>query len=97
MPRRDMRLAAALLLFLLSIIASAYQGLVIASWMDAAVQGQWGWFSETYSVEAPPSGPSEFCFGRCASELPFHSGWLAIGSFLVAVGLVAWAWWRPKG
>ncbi|MBD59714.1 MAG: hypothetical protein CL808_06285 [Citromicrobium sp.] len=94
--KRDRRLAVALLLFVLSAVAAVWQSAVVSMWMTAAVMREWDYFAETFGVESPFQ-PNKACFGYCAADLPFLAGWVAIGGFVIAVGLVAWAWWKPRG
>lgn len=94
--RRDTRLLAALLLFMISIIFGTIQAWILKLYIDAAGTGYWAYFSEMFSVKPPPSGPDVFCFDYCVAELPFFTGWIGIVSFLLGVVLVAYSWWSPK-
>ena len=95
-PRRDRRLAIALLLFAFAAMAATLQSVIAANWMNATVIGHWEWFVDTWGGELPARGPKVFCFDWCAPELPFWAGWLAIGCFASGFVLIAWTWWRPK-
>jgi hypothetical protein len=93
--RRDRRLAAAIVLFVLSAVGAGYQVVVVRLFMTAAVMGQWDHFVRTFSVELPYR-PNAACFDYCAPDVPFMAGWLAIAGSALGLGLVAHAWWRPK-
>lgn len=93
---RDNRLMFSLLFFLIFIIFGLRQSWILMLYVDAAITGNWDYFSKMFSVQPPASGPNVYCFGRCASKLPFLSGWIAISSFVVGVIFVAHSWWLPK-
>lgn len=95
--KRDVRLLIAMLLFLVSSIAWAAQAWIVHAYIFTAVMGQgWNHFAEFFGVEAPASGPDRFCFGYCAPELPFVTGWIGIITFLTAWVILARAWWKPR-
>lgn len=58
--------------------------------------GNWAHFAETFSVEAPASGPNTYCFDYYAPDLPFIAGWFGIAAFVGGLIMVALAWWTPK-
>jgi hypothetical protein len=93
---RDIRLLIAILLFLVSIICALIQAWILRLFIDAAVLGQWAYFSETFSVQPPVSGPNEYCFDYCAADLPFLPGWIAVASFLLGLSTVVYSWWKPR-
>jgi hypothetical protein len=93
--RRDRRLLIAILRFLGSLIAGLVQAVILRAYVAAAVLGDWTYFADTFSVEAPASGPDVFCFDYCAPDLPFVAGWTGIASFLAGLILLAYAWWKP--
>lgn len=94
--RRDRRLLLAMLSFAASLIAWATQAWITKLYIDAAVLGGWEWFAETFSVEAPPSGPEVYCFDYCAPELPFLFGWVGVAAFALGWIMLAYAWWKPR-
>lgn len=93
---RDKRLLIALLLFAGSFVAWIVQVWVTTLYIEASIWGDWTWFAETFSVEAAARGPDVFCFGRCAPDLPFVSGWIGTGAFLSGFIMLLVAWWKPK-
>ncbi|KQN78559.1 hypothetical protein ASE91_14170 [Sphingomonas sp. Leaf62] len=93
--RRDRRLSIALVLLLITFIAAAVQVWMTALYIDSLILGNWAWFSETFRVEAPASGAGQFCFDRCAPNLPFIAGWIGLGSLLAATITLAIVWWKP--
>ena len=95
MPKRDRRLAAALVLFVISAVSGLWQSAIVKMWMTSAVMREWDYFAKTFGVESPFQ-PNKACFGYCAADMPFVAGWLAIGCFIVGFGLVAGTWWKPK-
>lgn len=94
--RHDRRLLLAVLLFAGSAIAWALQVWITALYIDAAVMRNWAWFADTFSVEAPASGPNEFCFDYCAPALPFIAGWIGLGTFVAGWIILASAWWKLR-
>ena len=94
--RRDGRLLAAMALFAAALVAGGVQAWIAALYIHAAVLGNWTGFAETFSVEAPPSGPEVFCFDYCAPELPFLIGWIGIAAFSLGWIVLAYAWWKPR-
>jgi len=94
--RRDRRLLIAMLLLVGSFTAWAIQVWITALYIEAAIWGDWTWFADTFSVEAPARGPDVFCFGRCAPNLPFVAGWIGIGGFLTGSIMLVNAWWKPR-
>ena len=94
--RRDRRLLIALLLFAASLAAWAIQIWITRLYIDAAVFGDWTWFAASFSVEAPASGPTKFCFDYCAPKLPFAAGWIGIVAFLAGSVMLAHAWWKSR-
>jgi hypothetical protein len=94
--RRDRRLLIAMLLFAGSFTAWAVQVWITALYIDASIWGDWTWFAEAFSVEAPARGPNDYCFGRCAPNLPFVAGWIGIGAFLAGSIMLVNAWWKPR-
>lgn len=93
--RRDRRLLFATCLFAASLIAGVIQAWITKLYIDAAVLGNWAWFAETFSVDAP-SGPELFCFDYCAPELPFLFGWVGLTAFSIGWITLAYAWWKPR-
>lgn len=93
--RRDRRLSIALVLLLTTVIAAAGQVWITSLYIDALALGNWAWFSETFRVETPLAGASQFCFDRCAPNLPFIVGWIGLGSLLAAIMMLAIVWWKP--
>ena len=93
---RDSRLIVALILLLISLLCALIQAWILNLYIDAAVSGNWAYFSETFSVEAPASGPNDFCFDHCVADLPFVAGWIGIVSFLLGVAVLAYSWWTPR-
>ncbi len=94
--RRDRRLLIAALLFAGSFTACAVQVWITALYIEASIMGDWSWFAETFGMEAPVHGPIEFCFGRCAPNLPFVAGWIGMSAFLAGWIMLANAWWKPR-
>ena len=94
--RRDVRLLVAMFLFAVSLMAGGVQAWITALYIDAAVMGDWTWFAETFSVEAPASGPNTFCLDYCAADFPFIAGWIGIGAFVLGWIMLAYAWWKPR-
>lgn len=94
--KRDIRLLIAILLFVISMIAGLFQAWVLKLYIDAAVTGHWEYFSNTFSVQAPASGPDVFCFDYCVADLPFLAGWIGIVTFLLGVTVLAYSWWTPR-
>lgn len=94
--RRDHRLLIALLLLFTSMIAALVQVWILHLYLDAAITGHWDYFARMFSVQLPPSGPTEFCFGRCVPDLPFLAGWIAIVSFLLGLAILTYSWWKPR-
>lgn len=92
---RDRRLLISVALFVISFLSLACQSIILRLYINAAVMGDWTYFSRKFSV-APPHGPNQACFDYCASELPFMWGWIGIVSFAVGVGLVIYSWWKPR-
>lgn len=90
--RRDRRLSVAMLLFLASAIAWAYQAWVVEAYIYFAVMGGWEQFADFFGVEAPAS----VCFDYCAPELPFAAGWIAIAAFVAGWVILAYAWWTSR-
>ena len=93
---RDRRLLIAMLLFAGSLTAWAVQVWITALYINASIMGNWTWFADTFSLEAPATGPNEFCFDSCAPNLPFVAGWIGIGAFLAGWIVLAYAWWKPR-
>lgn len=93
---RDPRLMIALLLLILSAACGIVQAWILKLYLDAAASGNWAYFSETFSVEAPASGPDVFCLDHCAAELPFVAGWVGIGSFLLGIAVLFYCWLKPR-
>lgn len=94
---RDKRLLIGLAFFSVSLVASLIEAWIIAFYIESSIAGDWTVFAETFGVQAPARGPDVFCFGRCAPDLPFVAGWVAIVAFMIGWAIVARAWWRPKG
>jgi hypothetical protein len=93
--KRDRRLGAAIALMVISAVALLVQAWIVVLYVNAAVMGNWEYFSWMFSV-APPAGPNQVCFDFCAAELPFLAGWVGIGSFLSGLVLLVFAWWKPR-
>lgn len=94
---RDGRLSLALLLFVVCGVSVLIQAWIVAVYIGAAIAGDWAFFFETFPFAAPP--PREigvYCFDDCSPRLPFVAGWIAISSFLLALSILAYSWWRPK-
>ena len=75
-----------MLLFAGSLIAFALQAAITASYIEAAVIGNWTWFGDAFSIEVPGSDPNKVCFDYCAPKLPFLIGWIGAVS-LTRTGL----------
>lgn len=92
---RDKRLLGAIAFLISAACAAIVQAAIVRLYIDAAVMGTWTYFAETFGVKPPPNGPNKYCFDYCAADLPFIAGWIAIGSFTIALALVFHAWWKP--
>lgn len=95
--KRDRRLLAAMLFLVTAAIAGLVQAWIIRLYLDAAILGHWGWFADTFGVEAPASGAYKFCFDNCAPPLPLWAGWISLAAFAAGLLALTLAWWRPKG
>ena len=93
---RDIRLLIALLLFVLSLIAGLIQAWILRLYIEASVSGHWEYFSETFSVRAPASGPNDFCFDHCAADLPFLAGWIGVICFGLGLVVLVYCWLKPR-
>jgi hypothetical protein len=94
--RRDIRLLASLVLFVASMIATMIQAWIVKLYIDAAVLGEWWYFSEMFSVDPPASGPDRFCLDYCAAPLPFLPGWIGIVSFVLGLLTLIYSWLKPE-
>lgn len=92
---RDKRLLGVIIFLISAACAAIIQAAIVRLYIDAAVMGTWTHVAETFAVQAPPNGPNEYCFDYCVADLPFTAGWIAIGSFAIALALVCHAWWKP--
>ncbi|TIX50327.1 hypothetical protein [Alteraurantiacibacter aquimixticola] len=90
--KRDRRLLFAIFAFGASFLAVCVQAWITASYVFAAVMGQWDQFSELFGVASPP----EFCFDYCAPKLPIMAGLVALALFWIGLTLITIAWWNPK-
>jgi hypothetical protein len=94
--KRDVRLLVALLLFVISLIATLVQAWVVMLFVDAAVMGDWTYFSELFSVDPPAAGPVSYCLDYCAAPLPFLPGWVGIVSFGLGLLTLFYSWLKPR-
>ena len=96
--QRDVRLALALLLFLISAGALLIQTWIATIYLGAAIDENWSLFLELFPSAAPPPTSSEaYCFGKCHPSIPLISGWVGVASFILGVVVLAYSWWVPKG
>lgn len=94
--RRDGRVLMAIVAFLISFISLTLQAWILSLYIDAIIFNNWDFFSKTFSVSPPASGPNVYCLDRCVAELPFISGWIGIASFLLGWMVLVYSWWKPK-
>jgi hypothetical protein len=95
--RRDRRLLIPICLLLISLSAMVIQAQILDIYITSAIVDEnWETMVQLFGVEAPAHGPTQFCFGRCAPELPFVAGWIGTGSFLAGLISLIVIWWKPK-
>jgi hypothetical protein len=93
---RDMRLIFCVLSNILFILFFVFEAWIIYLYINSAVLNDWSYFSKTFSVEAPLSGPDKFCLDYCAPNLPLLPGLISLIFFCIGEFLLVWSLVAPK-
>ena len=96
MLKRDSRLIFPLCALLVGTVSLGIQALVVLDFLHGVYVGDWLSYAEKYNVEPPAMGPEAFCFGFCFPDLPFHFGWIGLGSIATAFVSLIYIYWRPS-
>lgn len=84
------------MLFITSAVFVLVQCWIVHLYIDSVITGDWTYFSDLFSVNAPASGPDKFCFDRCVADLPLFPGYAAACCFFVGMMTLVHVWLRPK-
>jgi hypothetical protein len=97
MSKRDRKLLAALVLFLISGVSVFVQVWISNLYYFSLINRDWTFFLQFFpSYALPPPEPGTACLDWCYPDKPVFAAWTALGSFVLGVSVLAYAWFRSK-
>jgi hypothetical protein len=94
--KRDPKLLFSILMLLIFTVAGAFQSWIVIVYYYSALNQNWSYFSELFPSAVHQPAPGALCMGDCSPNLPFVAGWIGIASFVTALIVLTYSWWRSK-